>query len=70
MFQRNAKFSYRIQDADWSKETRGKELISTVHMEKWALLYTQRDQNIAQDFKQTLQRVCGPMGMKVADPTS
>lgn len=68
MSQRNARFSYKIQEADWSRETRGKELISSVHMSNWVLLYTARDNNIANDFKQTLQRVCGPMGMNVADP--
>lgn len=68
MFQRNAQFSYKQQEADWSRETRGKELISTVNMTKWKLLYTQRDNNVANDFKQTLQKVCGPMGMQVAEP--
>ena len=68
MFQKGAQFSYKIQDADWSKETRGKALISTVNMDKWVLVYTQRDQKSAQDMTQTLQRVCGPMGMNVAQP--
>lgn len=68
MFQKGAQFSYKIQDADWSKETRGKALISTVNLTKWILVYTQRDQKTAQDLTQTLQRVCGPMGMQVAEP--
>lgn len=68
MFQKGAQFSYKIQDADWSKETRGKALISTVNMDKWVLVYTQRDQKAAQDMTQTLMRVCGPMGMNVAQP--
>lgn len=69
MHQNNCKFSYKQQDADWSKETRGKQLISTVNMTNWVLVYTQRDQKAAQDMCQTLQRVCGPMGMQVAEPS-
>jgi len=69
MHQNNCKFSYKQQDADWSKETRGKQLISTVNMTNWVLVYTQRDQKAAQDMCQTLKRVCGPMGMQVADPS-
>ena len=68
MFQREDQFSYKQQDADWSRETRGKKLIQTIHMGNWVLLHTQRDSNIANDFKQTLQRVCGPMGMNVNEP--
>jgi len=69
MFQKDAVFSYKIQDADWSKETRGKALITTVNLQNWVLLHTQRDQQVAQGFVQTLKRVCGPMGMNVAEPT-
>ena len=68
MFQREDQFSYKQQEADWSRETRGKKLIQTIHMGNWVLLHTQRDSNIANDFKQTLQRVCGPMGMNVNEP--
>ena len=69
MFQRNDQFSYKPSEADWSRETRGKVLISTVNMNNWVLICTHRDFNIANDFKQTLVRVCGPMGMNVAEPT-
>ena len=68
MFQREDQFSYKQQDADWSRETRGKKLIQTINLGNWVLLHTQRDSNIANDFKQTLQRVCGPMGMNVNEP--
>ena len=68
MSQKRDVFSYKIQDADWSRETRGKELISSVNLTSWVLLYSQRDSNVAQDFRSTLGRVCGPMGMQVSDP--
>jgi len=68
MFQKSCQFSYKISEADWSKETRGKPLIATVNMLQWVLLSTKRDEKIATDFISTLKRVCGPMGMQVADP--
>jgi len=68
MFQKDAEFSYKIQEADWSKETRGKQLISTVNLDNWVLMFSQRDQNVAQDFRQTLGTVCRAMGINVKDP--
>ena len=47
---------------------RGIELRSTVPLDKWMILFTSRDSGIAQDFLQTLQRVCGPMGINVSKP--
>ena len=48
---------------------RGKTLNEAVHMSNWLLIYTQRDAKIANDFIQTLQKVCGPMGMRIAETT-
>ena len=47
---------------------RGNSLISTVNLDCWMLLFTNRDSNIAQDFFQTLVKVCGPMGINVTKP--
>jgi len=69
MQQATAKFSYKAAEADWSRDTRGQRLIAAVNIDKWLLLSTQRDQNVAADFTQTLQKVCGPMGMNVKPPT-
>lgn len=69
MMQKNCKFSYKHEEADWTRETRGKELIRAVSLQKWLLCYTQRDQKAAQDFFMTLSKVCPPMGMNVANPT-
>ena len=69
MFQNSDRFSYKPAEADWSRETRGKQLISCVNMKKWLLLHTPRDAEIANNFMNTLNRVCGPMGMNVDKPT-
>lgn len=68
MHQRNDKFTYKEENADWQRETRGKLLISTFNMENWVLLFTQRDERIAMDFLKTLKTVAAPMGMRVGDP--
>ena len=47
---------------------RGKLLISTFNMTDWVLVYTQRDNRIAQDFLKTLKNVSGTIGMQVSDP--
>lgn len=47
---------------------RGAPLRSTVPLDVWMILFTSRDSGIAQDFLQTLQRVCGPMGIDVHKP--
>ncbi|CAB3989275.1 piwi 1 [Paramuricea clavata] len=61
-------YNYKPAEAEWSREMRGADLRSTVPLDSWMLLSTSRDSGIAQDFLQTLQRVCGPMGIKVAKP--
>jgi len=47
---------------------RGNPLHSTVNLDNWLLVYTQRDGGNAKDFSQTLKKVCGPMGIIVANP--
>lgn len=68
MIQKNKKYEYNARDADWSKESRGQVLLQPCSMTKWIIYFTKRDASVASDFTQTLQRVCGPMGMNVANP--
>ncbi|XP_020631825.1 piwi-like protein 1 isoform X2 [Orbicella faveolata] len=67
IYQKNKSYSYDPKSADWSKEMRGNPLHSTVNLENWILVYTQRDTGNAKDFSQTLRKVCGPMGISVAN---
>lgn len=60
-------YPYDPKSADWSREMRGNPLHSTVNLENWLLLYTNRDSGNAKDFAQTLKKVCGPMGVTVAN---
>ena len=61
-------FSYKVEDADWSRDMRGKNVISAIPLRTWLVLYTSRDAAIAQDFVQTLERVNPPMGIKIDKP--
>ena len=45
---------------------RGNPLQSTVNLDSWLLIYSSRDSGNAKDFAQTLNKVCGPMGIKVS----
>lgn len=59
-------YSYDPKTADWSREMRGIPLYSTVNLSNWLLIYSTRDSNNAKDFEQTLEKVGGPMGIRVA----
>ncbi|XP_019620692.1 PREDICTED: piwi-like protein 1 [Branchiostoma belcheri] len=60
-------FSYD-RSAEWSREFRGKTLLSTRPLKDWLLIFTKRDAQIANDFKQTLEKVAGPIGIQVSNP--
>jgi len=65
---KNDQFSYKIEEADWSREMRGKPLISAVNLTNWVVVFTNRSTNIVEDFVETLKKVAGPFGMNVSDP--
>ncbi|XP_060786656.1 piwi-like protein 1 [Neoarius graeffei] len=58
-------YEYNPWTADWSKEMRGLPLISSMPLENWLLFYTRRNADIAQSLLQTLNKVSGPMGIRV-----
>ncbi|XP_072043848.1 piwi-like protein 1 [Amphiura filiformis] len=63
-------YTYKPADAEWSREMRGYQLLTSVDLNEWAVLYTQRDTPKAQDFVQTMMKVAPAMGMKVKDPAT
>ncbi|XP_068681290.1 piwi-like protein 1 [Montipora foliosa] len=69
IYQKNRNYSYDPKSADWSREMRGMALHSTVNLESWVLIYTNRDGANAKDFEQTLKKVGGPMGIEVSNAT-
>lgn len=69
IFQRDTSYSYNPQQADWSTAMRGKAMISTVNLDRWIILCTQKDSGVAEALCNTMQqRVSPPMGITVAPP--
>nr|XP_022341463.1 piwi-like protein 1 isoform X1 [Crassostrea virginica]XP_022341464.1 piwi-like protein 1 isoform X1 [Crassostrea virginica]XP_022341465.1 piwi-like protein 1 isoform X1 [Crassostrea virginica] len=64
-----AELMYRAEDADWSRDMRGKQLITPVNLENWVIVFTRRNSAQAQDLVQNLSRVGPPMGMRINSPT-
>ncbi|MCI4381245.1 hypothetical protein PGIGA_G00249450 [Pangasianodon gigas] len=58
-------FEYNPWAADWSKEMRGLPLISSVPLENWLMFYTRRNADVAHSLLQTLNKVSGPMGIRM-----
>ncbi|KAL4223114.1 Piwi-like protein 1 [Mactra antiquata] len=63
-----AELIYKAEDADWSRDMRGKKLITSVHLQNWCVIFFKRNNGQAQDFVQTLSRVGPPMGMRIGAP--
>ncbi|XP_026801499.1 piwi-like protein 1 [Pangasianodon hypophthalmus] len=58
-------FEYNPWAADWSKEMRGLPLISSMPLENWLMFYTRRNADVAHSLLQTLNKVSGPMGIRM-----
>uniref|UniRef100_A0AAR2IN77 Piwi-like protein 1 n=1 Tax=Pygocentrus nattereri TaxID=42514 RepID=A0AAR2IN77_PYGNA len=56
---------YNPWTADWSKEMRGLPLISSMPLESWLMFYTRRNGDVAHALLQTLNKVAGPMGIRM-----
>lgn len=60
--------NYKQDEADWSRDMRGKKMIVSVPLNNWLILFTKKDNNNAKDLSQTLSQVGPPMGMRIAPP--
>ncbi|CAG2185706.1 AUB [Mytilus edulis] len=65
----DAVLNYKQEDADWSRDMRGKELVTPVDLQRWVIVFTRKNSAMAQDLVQTLSKVGPPMGMRIAQPT-
>jgi len=61
-------YSYRPDNADWSREMRGQPLLNSIPLSSWIMISTQRDQGNATDLFSNLQKVCSGMGMPIDRP--
>ncbi|XP_068560124.1 piwi-like protein 1 [Cebidichthys violaceus] len=65
IFQGPKSYDYNPDTADWSKEMRGLPLISSPPLDNWLLFYTRRNDGEAQSLLQTLNRVSGPLNIRI-----
>ncbi|KAI1284890.1 Piwi-like protein 1 [Halotydeus destructor] len=61
--------SFQQRSGDFSKEIRSKKMrVAPKPLKKWAVLVSGRDNQLVADFTQTLNRVCGPLGIQMDRP--
>ncbi|XP_067125118.1 piwi-like protein 1 [Centruroides vittatus] len=65
---KSAQSTYDPSTADFSREMRGKSMFVSIPLTKWILITPSKERSKAEDFVQTLRRVCPPMGMQVSPP--
>jgi aubergine-like protein len=68
ILQAGTQYKYSPATADWERNMRGQKLISCVDLANWMVVFTQRDKTKANDFLQNMNKVCPPMGIRVARP--
>ncbi|XP_076010323.1 piwi-like protein 1 isoform X2 [Genypterus blacodes] len=69
MFQGQRSYQCQTGGADWAKDMRGMPLINAPPLDSWLLFYTRHNINPAQSLLQTLNRVSGPLGIRMQRPT-
>ena len=57
------------KSGDFSKEIRGKAMFNPVKVTDWTIICTQRDRQLCDEFANTLNRVCRPLGVILNRPT-
>ncbi|XP_026198317.1 piwi-like protein 1 isoform X1 [Anabas testudineus] len=65
IFQGPRSYEYNPWAADWSKEMRGVPLISSPPLNNWLVFHTRRNGNETQSLLQTLNKVSGPLGIRI-----
>lgn len=49
-------------EADWSRDGRSLAHLSAKHLDRWILIYSPRDSQVADSFVEALYKVCSPFG--------
>ncbi|XP_039110938.1 piwi-like protein 4 [Hyaena hyaena] len=57
-----------VSAADWSKDIRNCKVLSTQSLNKWLIIYSDRAENVTQNFLHCLRRVGSSMGFNVDYP--
>ncbi|KAM8866343.1 piwi-like protein 1 isoform 1-T2 [Synchiropus picturatus] len=62
-------YEFNPWTADWSREMRGIPVMRSPQLNNWLVLYTKRSVNEAQALLQTLNKVSGPIGIRLQRAT-
>uniref|UniRef100_A0A3Q3ND39 Piwi-like RNA-mediated gene silencing 1 n=1 Tax=Labrus bergylta TaxID=56723 RepID=A0A3Q3ND39_9LABR len=65
LYQGSRSYDINPQSAEWSREMRGVPVISSPPLTDWFMFYTRRSSNEAQSLHQTLNKVSGPLGIRI-----
>ncbi|KAK2837579.1 hypothetical protein Q5P01_014791 [Channa striata] len=65
IFQGSRSYEYNPWAADWSREMRGVPVISSPTLNNWFVFHTRRNGNEARSLMQTLDKVSGPLGIRL-----
>ncbi|XP_060893634.1 piwi-like protein 1 [Labrus mixtus] len=65
LYQGSRSYDINPQSAEWSREMRGVPVISSPLLTDWFMFYTRRSSNEAQSLHQTLNKVSGPLGIRI-----
>jgi aubergine-like protein len=59
---------YDQKVCDWTNDMRGKTILKAVVLQYWTIVCPQRNRGQMEDFKRTLNQVCGPLGVRMGEP--
>ena len=63
-------FSFTVNaKADWGKESTSNQMLAPMDLKKWTVIYTNKNETVAQSFVSLMQKLAPKMGMKVTQPT-
>nr|XP_020446024.1 LOW QUALITY PROTEIN: piwi-like protein 1 [Monopterus albus] len=65
IFQASRSYDYDLRTADWSRQMRGIPLTKCPPLNNWLMFYTRRNSTEAQSLLQTLDKVSGPLGVRM-----
>lgn len=56
------------QKGDWTKAFRSKQMLTTVNLERWAVIVPQRDAQGVENLARTMAKVSAPLNMRISNP--
>ena len=61
----NKSFLHELHETKWNLLIRRNQIISTVKMDRWIIIYPSKHESVAKNVYQTLHKVAKPMGLYI-----